>query len=66
MWMPSLVRVNSTTEVQAVVKVAAAHGIPVVPRGAGSGLAGGATAIDGCILLSLERMRRLDVDPQGM
>ena len=32
------------------------HGIPVVPRGAGTGLAGGATATDGCLVLSTERM----------
>jgi glycolate oxidase len=49
-----------------VLNVAAAHGTPVVPRGAGSGLAGGASAVDGGILLSLERMRRLDIHPQGM
>jgi glycolate oxidase len=30
-----------------------------VPRGAGSGLSGGANAIDGCIVLSLERMTRI-------
>jgi len=32
------------------------HGIPVVPRGAGTGLAGGATATDGCLVLSTELM----------
>jgi hypothetical protein len=37
--------------------------VPVVPRGAGSGLSGGATAIDGCIVLSLEKMRALTIDP---
>jgi glycolate dehydrogenase FAD-linked subunit len=65
-WPVALVRAGDTADVQAVLRVAAAHGIPVVPRGAGSGLAGGASAVDGGILLSLERMRRLDIDPQGM
>ena len=41
----------------------ATHGIPVVPRGAGSGLSGGANAIDGCLVLSLERMRAVEIDP---
>jgi glycolate oxidase len=37
--------------------------VPVVPRGAGSGLSGGATAVDGGIVLSLERMRDITIDP---
>jgi glycolate oxidase len=65
-WPMVLVRATCTADVQATVTVAAAHGIPVVPRGAGSGLAGGASAVDGCIVLSLERMRDVHVDPQGM
>ena len=32
-----------------------AHGAPVVPRGAGTGLSGGANAIDGGVVISLER-----------
>ncbi len=59
----AVVRPVSTGEVQAAVRAAAAHGVPVVPRGAGSGLSGGANAIDGCLVLSLERMTSvLDVD----
>jgi glycolate oxidase len=55
--MPAaLVRPRTTTEVQAAVRAAARHGVPVVPRGAGSGLSGGANAIDGCLVVSLERM----------
>ena len=42
---------------------AARHGVPVVPRGAGTGLSGGASAVDGGIVLSLERMRAVEVDP---
>ncbi|RJS20753.1 FAD-binding oxidoreductase [Corallococcus sp. H22C18031201] len=71
-WAPSgqprvLVRPRTTEEVQAVLRVAAAGRVPVVARGAGSGLSGGANAIDGCIVLSLARMNRvLEVDPGGM
>ena len=43
---------------------ASEHGVPVVPRGGGSGLAGGAAGIDGCVLLSLARMNAiLELDP---
>ena len=34
-----------------------------MPRGAGSGLSGGSTAVDGAIVVSLERMRGITVDP---
>ncbi len=59
----ALVQVRSTAEVQHVMKVASAHGVPVVPQGARSGLSGAANAVDGCILLSLEKMDRvLEID----
>ena len=54
---------RSTDEVAAAVKVAATHRVPIVPRGAGSSLAGASQAIDGCLILCLEQMNRiLDVD----
>lgn len=59
----AVVFVSSTEEVQAVVRCAGAHGVPLVPRGAGSGLSGGASALDGCLVVSTERMRAIDVDP---
>jgi glycolate oxidase len=62
----ALVRATSTAEVQATLRVASAHGVPVVPRGAGTGLSGGSSAIEGCITLSTERMRAISVDPVGM
>lgn len=62
----AVVRPASTAEVQAVVRVAAAHGVAVVTRGAGSGLSGGASAVDGAITLSTERMRAITVDPAAM
>ena len=59
----AVVRPTKTEEVQAVLRWASAHRIPVVPRGAGSGLSGGATAVDGGIVLSTEKMREITVDP---
>jgi glycolate oxidase len=47
---------RSTAEVADVVALAARHGVPIVPRGAGSGLAGGANAVDGGVVLSLTAM----------
>lgn len=59
----ALVRPRDTAEVAAAVGVCATHGVPVVPRGAGSGVAGGAVAGDASVVLSLVRMNRiLDVD----
>jgi glycolate oxidase len=49
----------TTDEVAAVVRYAAATGTPVVPQGARTGLAGGANASDGCILLNTSRMNRI-------
>jgi glycolate oxidase len=46
-----------------VLRWAAAHRVPVVTRGAGSGLSGGATALDNGIVLSTEKMRDVAVDP---
>jgi glycolate oxidase len=59
----AVVRAECTEHVQAAVRFAAEHGIPVVPRGAGSGLSGGSSAVDGCVVISLERMREVTVDP---
>jgi glycolate oxidase len=54
---------RTTDEVAAILRAASAHRAPVVPRGAGSGLSGGASAVDGCVVLSLTRMNAvLDVD----
>jgi glycolate oxidase len=59
----AVVRANSTADVQAVLRWASEHQVPVVPRGAGSSLSGGSTAVEGGITLSLERMRTVTVDP---
>lgn len=49
----------SAEEVSSVLRLASEHRVPVVPRGAGSGLAGGANAVDGCLILSMLRMDRV-------
>lgn len=62
-----LVRARSVDDVAATLRWASAHRTPVVPRGAGTGLAGGANAVDGCVVLSLERMtaiREISVSDQ--
>ena len=62
--LPGVVALPRTTEqVSAIVRLCAEHNVGVVPRGAGTGLAGGATAKDDQLLLCLSRMNRvLDVD----
>ncbi|MBS4032512.1 MAG: FAD-binding oxidoreductase [Clostridiales bacterium] len=58
-----VVKPASAEEVAAVMKIAHVHHLPVTPRGAGTGLAGGAVPVYGGIVLSLERMDRiLDYD----
>lgn len=59
----AVVRATSTEDVQTLVRIAAEAKVPVVPRGAGSGLSGGSSAIAGGIVLSLDRMREISIDP---
>ena len=62
--LPDAVVLASTTQhVSDVIKVAARHRIPVVPRGAGTGLSGGAVTIRGGIALQVSRMRGIQIDP---
>jgi glycolate oxidase len=61
-WPLAVVRATCTADVQATLRWASAHGVPVVPRGAGSGLSGGSTAVEGGIVLSTERMREIRID----
>lgn len=59
----AVVRAEDTDQVQTAVRWAAAHRVPVVPRGAGSGLSGGSSAVDEGIVVSLERMAAVEIDP---
>ena len=54
----AVVRPGSTAEVSAVAKIAAQHGVPVVPVSGNTGLVGG-TMTRGGLLLTLERMSRI-------
>ena len=63
--MPSAVVLPATTEeVSAVVAAASRAGVPIVARGAGTGLSGGAVAEQGGLVVALTRMKRiLEIDP---
>jgi glycolate oxidase subunit GlcD len=52
----AVVRPGSADEVAALVAWCYERGVPIVPRGGGSGLAGGAVPVDGGLVLSLERL----------
>ncbi len=55
---------ESTTEVVRVVRACRDAGVPFVPRGAGTGLSGGALAPDGGVVIECSRMNRiLELDP---
>jgi glycolate oxidase len=54
---------DTTAEVAACMRLAGELGLVVVPRGSGTGLAGAAIPLDGAVVISLARMRRiLEVD----
>lgn len=55
----AVVEARTIADVQATLRFASTHGIPVVPRGAGTGLAGGAIGSEGEIVLSTRRMDRV-------
>ncbi len=62
-----LVRAENTDEVRAVLEICNELGVPVVPRGAGTGVTGGAVPIRGGVVLSLEKMNRiLEIDRENM
>jgi glycolate oxidase len=50
---------QNTAEVARIVRLANQENIPLVPRGAGTGLTGGAVAAHGGIVLSMERMNQI-------
>lgn len=65
---PSVVVMPSeTAHVQAICRIASRHAVPIVARGEGSGLSGGANATDGCIVLSSRRMNQiLEIDAANL
>ena len=61
------VRARSEAEVQHVVRTCADLRTPLVPRGAGTGLSGGANAVDSCVILDLSQMNRIvEIDPDNL
>jgi len=61
------VRARSEAEVQHVVRTCAELDAPIVPRGAGTGLSGGANAVGGCVILDLSPMNQiLEIDPDNL
>jgi FAD/FMN-containing dehydrogenase len=62
-----LCRPRSTAEVSRLLRLCSQHRVPVVPSGGRTGLAGGAMATNGELVLSLERMRKMDpIDLLGL
>ncbi|MDQ2857569.1 MAG: FAD-binding protein [Candidatus Eremiobacteraeota bacterium] len=49
----------TTEEVAAAVRVAHRHKLPIVPRGSGTGLSGGALPLENCVLIVMSRMNRI-------
>ena len=61
----AVVWAESVAQVQAVVRAAAAFGVPLVTRGAGTGVSGGAHATAGCVVLNLTRINQiLEINPE--
>ncbi|MCX8171618.1 MAG: FAD-binding oxidoreductase [Candidatus Bathyarchaeota archaeon] len=61
-----LVKPSSTEEVSLILKIANSRGIPVFPVGGRTGLVGGAVPTEPGIILSLERMNRIEVDRDNL
>ncbi len=55
----AVVEAASTEEISEIMKVCNENCIPVIPRGAGTGLAGGAVAIEGGVVLATTRMNKI-------
>jgi glycolate oxidase len=71
-WAPAgkaaaAVRARTEADVQHVVRTCAEFGAPVVPRGAGTGLSGGANAVAGCVVLDVSQLNQvLEIDPDNL
>jgi glycolate oxidase len=63
----AVVRPVDTAEVSRVASYAGKYGIPIVPRGAGTGMTGGAVPLKDTVVLSMEAMNRIvDIDEEDM
>jgi glycolate oxidase len=62
-----VVRVASTAQVSAVLRLAQREHVPVTPRGGGYGLSGGAVPVHGGIVLTMEKMNHiLEIDKENL
>lgn len=62
-----VVHPGSTEEVAAIVRLAAQHRLPLLPRGAGSGFTGGSAPVQGGIVVVLTRMNRIvEIDSDNL
>ena len=62
-----VVRAQSAQDVAVVLKICNEHDVPVTPRGAGTGVTGGAVAVAGGIVLSMEKLNRiLEIDARNL
>src|SRR5881296_3102866 len=58
---------DDTADVAALARFCHEHGVPIVPRGAGTGLSGGAIPVEGGVVVSFARMTRiLEIDPENL
>lgn len=58
---------GNTSEVAGVLRIAAEEGVPVVPRGAGTGMSGGALPVRGGLILAMNRLDRiLGIDRENL
>jgi len=66
--LPAAVALPTTTvQVAELVRIAGELRVPIVPRGAGSGLSGGASGIDGCLTIAFTAMDRiLEIDRENL
>ena len=62
----AVVRPRTRDEVARILELADGLRIPVTPRGAGTGLSGGALPVHGGIVLSMDRMSRLEIDTDNL
>ncbi|MFH0974912.1 MAG: FAD-linked oxidase C-terminal domain-containing protein [Spirochaetota bacterium] len=62
-----VVRAKSTGDVSRVLVICSKYGVPVIPRGAGTGVTGGAIPVKGGVVLSVEQMNRIiEIDRENM
>jgi len=63
----AVVKPTTKEEILSIIRLANKYGIPITPRGAGSGLSGGAVPLYGGIVISLERMNNIiEIDKENM